>query len=203
LQNSSIEQILKILLQGKYFIILLAGFFAVRNDLAYFGKKFCFVDDAIQELSDKLIEQPDNTSLCFAGLPFDYFPVSGLAQAIWFYTKDNSRKIFYDPLHAVRFFKIDFLPDGNFCKVSHSKRNQLLRIRTNPKTSAYILITNPFGEKVPCSTGTLDYIKTNLANPSQTDRSATDIKIKLHEKFSPFKLVTWDNKQRSFRFLKP
>jgi hypothetical protein len=198
LHNNFPEKILKKILQIKYFAILALGFFSIRASLLYLEKKFTFVDNAIKTFSAELEQKKNNESLCFAGLPFDYFPISGLAQAIWFYTGNDNRKIFYDHMHAVRFAKIDFLPNQNFCKIEYNQSDRLLHIQTNKQTSAYILTKNPFGQQISCATGTV--IKADTTN-SLKDKSE-NITIHLYEQLFPIRLITWDQEGRLFKSLK-
>lgn len=195
------KKLLCLFLELKYFIILFFGFFTIQKDLLYLEKKFCFTDDRIREFSKKLIAENNSEDLCFAGLPFDFFPVSGLAQSIWFYTNNNKRRIFYDPLHTIRFHKLDFLPKNNFAEIKYiesinNDSYDQLSISLDNNSSAHILIKNPFGVKVNYSMGQIDY---ELADGEKT--KAKKINILFSNNFNKFKIATWDQEMSLIKIL--
>jgi len=196
-----LEKILDVLLKLKYLTVLICGIFAIRKDLQYLEKKFIFTDNAIRKLSKRLVAKGNLNNLCFLGLPFDHFPVSGLAQAVWFYTKNDNRKIFYDVLHSVRFDKIDKLPSDNFyaIKLGVSKHNRKIikfKFTIDDKCSAYILVANPFGLPIDYSMGKISFV---LKNGSDSHAKAIDVLLDLKQKH--FQLVSWDYKRNIFKLL--
>lgn len=186
------------LLHLKYLVLIIAGVIFIQKDLLYCSKKFAFTDDAIKQFAESL---NTNSDLCFIGLPFDYFPVSGLAQAVWFYTKDFSskRNIYYDALHAVRFFYIDFLPEEDeFSEIKLSKNPEFVTLKTNANQEAHVLIKNPFDLKIQYSLGSFEVLHT-FDEKSKAD----EIKFFISTKYNPHEFVTWCNKNQRLELVVP
>lgn len=199
--SSYFKKFLCLILELKYFVILFFGFFTIQKDLLYLEKKFGFTDNCIRKFSTKLITENNIDDICFAGLPFDYFPVSGLAQAIWFYTGNSTRRIFYDPLHTIRFDDLDFLPENNFAEIKYlepkdSSYSGELSISINPNSSAHVLIENPFGLKVNYSMGQISYELDDLEKTK-----AKKINLFFSNNFNKFKIVAWDQELHLIKIL--
>ncbi len=169
---------LRIALITKLTALLIFGAFQIRADLTFLQNKFVFVDNAIKTFaSSEHVALGKCEKLMFIGLPFDYFPVSGFAQAIWLYSKNNNLKIYYDPLHTVHFDSLNSLPQDNFSIVEHSFENRIkFKI-----TSGSVLLQNPFGFKTNYSLGRCDAL------------SNSELNFLVDYKFVPYCLFGWDN----------
>lgn len=188
LGHSKREKTLKLLLCVRYFSILFAGVVAIPKDLKNLEKKFVFSDDAMRDLAEK-VGRLDVESLSVFGAPFDSFPVSGFAQAIWFYTSNNKIRVFYDQLHTIRFSQYNVRPVGDFCQVFVDREDCRVQIKCGDVLGAHILVATPFGGVINYSMGSYE---------SDQNRLAKSVSFQIKEGCFPDQFVLWDNVLEQF-----
>lgn len=186
-QNLAETKWLKSILKFKLAVIFIGGMWCIQKDLNFYATKFIFTDNAIKTFATKLSHK---NNLCFIGLPFAQFQISGLAQAIWLYTKDFecSRKIYYDFLHTIRFTQDNPQPISE--EISSIETNPehpgFITLKTNENLGAYVEIEDVFENKIKYSMGSF-----NVEKSFDNDSKATEIKLFIASKYEPYKIVTW------------
>ena len=167
------------------------------NYLKEFESRFNSCDRAYR----KFIREVDQKStICFVGLPQEWFPVEGMTQAVWLHRNSSEFPVYYDWLMNVRCYKnntisnISVLPRGDLLNVKISGR--LLTIKSKDSEKLWLQYKTPFGRTMPCSMGKFTPL---VVDGSKAVEATIEIDERWHS--DDLQFVTWDFEKGEFKML--
>jgi hypothetical protein len=156
----------------------------------------------IDESYKKLAVMPElkERSICFVGVPFEWFPVSGGAQAIWMHQDGPEFPIYHD-----RFFEVhmmqqrsplqeQMIPRGDFFDVS--VKNNVVHMESLDPKQAWFRLETSFGKIFSSTMGSVDVI-------NASGRKGFEVSVAIDERWMQTDpvFVTWDYLHGQFKVI--
>jgi hypothetical protein len=143
---------------------------------------------------------PKTSPVCFVGLPQEWFPTEGMAQAVWLHRGNSDTPVYHDWLMNVRCYQtptlldISTLPKETILDVTIN--GPLVTVKSRDPENLWIRYKTPFGNLIPCTMGKF--------TPLVVDGcKAIEVEIEIDERWysDDLKFVTWDFEKGELKIL--
>jgi len=143
---------------------------------------------------------PIDKPVCFIGLPQEWFPTEGMAQAVWMYRGSSDIPVYHDWVMNMRCYQqptlLDeaVLPQGDLLEIQVTGRT--VHLKSKDPDKVWIRYKTPFGREIDCTMGTFKALVVD-------GEKALEATIEIDKKWYSDDLVfvTWDFETQRFKLV--